>query len=318
MDPEKRPRLADIVLSDEAINWLVKLNSGQATEADYSAFAAWRALSEQHELAAQEAEAIWQGVGTAGDKARQLERKDARAKLTRRSVLGGGALAITGFALVKTGVIGPRLFADYTTAIGEQRSVSLPDGSRVLMNASSALSVDFNDHQRGLELIEGQATFTAARDVVRPFIVKAANGEARAIGTVFDIDVRRADVAVTVLEGVVAISTDANPSASVMAKADQRVCYAAHGLPAAAEGIDADVETAWRRGKLIFNRRPLADVAADIERYRRDRIVIIGEQLRSLDVTGVFDLSNPEAILRTIEETLPVRIVRMPLVTVLY
>ncbi len=100
---------------------------------------------------------------------------------------------------------------------------------------------------------------------------------------------------------------------------DCGVCvrYRARGMPFAAEQIDANAETAWRRGKLIFNRRPLGDVVADIERYRRGKIVVVRNDLDSLEVTGVFDLADPEALLRVIEDTLPVRIARLPFVTII-
>jgi transmembrane sensor len=121
---------------------------------------------------------------------------------------------------------------------------------------------------------------------------------------------------VTVVEGVVAITTDQAPD-PVVARVDQRVRYLPRGRPSAPEAANADIETAWRRGKLIFNRRLLADVVADIERYRRGRIVLVGDELRSLEVTGVFDLNDPEAILRTIEDTLPVQMTRLPFVTII-
>jgi transmembrane sensor len=306
---------ADIALSDAAIDWLVRLKSGQATVDDHAAFAAWREQTVEHELAAREAEAIWHGVGVAGGRAKSLERKARRAKVTRRAVLGGGTLAVAGFVLARSGVVGPRLFADYATDVGEQRTVALADGSSVFLNANSALSVKFGLEERRLSLLEGQATFTVAHDATRPFVVEAGDGQTRAVGTVFDIDIRADKAVVTVVEGVVAITTDQAPD-PVVARVDQRVYYLPHGRPSAPEAANADIETARRRGKLIFNRRPLADEVADIERYRRGRIVLVGDGLRSLEVTGVFDLNDPEAILHTIEDTLPVQMTRLPFVTI--
>lgn len=312
----KQQHESDIALSDAAIDWLVRLKSGHATADDRAAFAAWREQSTEHELAAREAETVWHGVGVAGDRARTLEQKERRAKVTRRAVLGGGTLAAVGFVVARSGVIGPRLFADYVTEVGEQRTVGLADGSSVFLNADSAFSVKFSAHERRLSLLEGQAAFTVAHDTARPFIVGAGDGQTRAVGTVFDVDIRSDEVIVTVVEGVVAITTDQAPD-PVVARVDQRVHYLPRGRPSAPEAANADIETAWRRGKLIFNRRPLADVVADIERYRRGRIVLVGDGLRSLEVTGVFDLNDPEAILRTIEDTLPVRMTRLPFVTII-
>lgn len=306
----------DIALSDAAIEWLVKLKSGRATRDDEAEFQRWRAQSPEHEAAAREAETLWYGVGLAGNEVRAAERKRARARLTRRTLLGGGVLLVAGAGLRVSGIVGPRLFADYVTAVGEQRTVALADGSTATLNGYTALSVKFTDTQRSLTLHEGQATLTVAPDARRPFLVDANGGETRALGTVFDIDIRPTETAVTVLEGRVSVSTDAN-SADVSLTADQRVRYVPHGSPSAIEAVDADAETAWRRGKLIFNSRPLADVIAELERHRRGTIVIASPSLRSLAVTGVFDTSDPEAILTTIEETLPVTVTRLPLVTVL-
>ncbi|WP_292618181.1 FecR family protein [Nitrobacter sp. 62-23] len=316
MRPDNERQKADIALSDAAIDWLVRLKSGRATADDHAAFAAWRGQSAEHEVAACEAESIWHGVGVAGDRAKRLDRKARRARVTRRAVLGGGTLAVAGFTLAKSGVIGPRLLADYATDVGEQRTVALADGSSVFLNARSALSVKFGAAERRLSLLEGQATFAVAHDAARPFIVEAGDGQTRAVGTVFDIDIRADEAIVTVVEGVVAITTDEAPD-PVVARVDQRVRYLKRGRPSAPEAANADIETAWRRGKLIFNRRPLADVVADIERYRRGQIVLVGDGLRSLEVTGVFDLNDPEAILRTIEDSLPVRMTRLPFVTII-
>lgn len=308
----------DVALSDEAIDWLVALNSGRATDQDRASFAEWRTRSAAHELAAQEAEAVWQGVGIAGDRARMSERKAPRAKLTRRAVLGGGVLVAGGWALGQSGALNFRSFADHATGTGERRTVILPDGSSVLLNASTALSVDFGESERALRLLAGEATFNVSRDAARPFVVEAGGGRTRAVGTAFNIDIRPGETVVTVLEGVVEVTSAASTTDAVVVRADQRVRYAASGRPSGLHAVDADMETAWRRGKLIFNRRPLGDVVAEIERYRDGTIVIAGIGLRTLEVTGVFDLDDPEAILTTIEETLPVRVRRLPFVTVLH
>lgn len=305
---------SDTALSDEAIDWLVRLNSGRATEDDHAAFADWRRTSEKHDLAAQEAETIWHGVGLAVTSVRSADRK---AKVTRRTVLGGVLLAGGGMALARSGAIGPHLLADHVTGVGEQRTVLLDDGSLVFLDGGTALSVDMDARERRLRIHGGEAVFTVAHDAARPFIVAAGSGWTRAIGTVFDVDVRPGEVVVTVVEGAVGISTEAAPSSPVTATADQQVRYRASSRPSVPETIDAEVETAWRRGKLIFDRRPLGDVVAQLGRHRNGRIVIVSDQLRSLEVTGVFDMANPEAVLGAIEATLPVRITRLPLVTLI-
>lgn len=304
----------DTLLSDEAIEWLVRLSSGRASDADHSAFVLWRQQSTDHEYAAQEAEALWQGIGIAGKQVRRAERK---ATITRRAMMGGTMMLAGGVVLERTGLIGSHLFADHVTGIGQQKTIELADGSSAFLNADTALSVDYRRESRLLQLFRGQATFRVARDAARPFIVEAGGGRTQAIGTAFDVRYQSRDVVVTVLSGVVNVSTDAAPLDMVRAEVDQSVHYTPSGRPSAPEAVDAYMETAWQRGKLIFNRRKLGDVVAEIERYRSGTIVITSEELRELEVTGAFDLNEPEAMLDTIENTLPVRITRLPLVTII-
>lgn len=311
---DRRP---DTALSDEAIEWIVRLNSGHASEADRQAFGQWRALSADHALAAQEAEAVWHGIGAAGSEARKAADGARLQRVTRRAVVAALVAGGTGLAVERSGLIPPRLWADHVTGTGEQRSVALPDGSSVMLNAASALSVDYTDGRRRLVLYEGQAAFTVARDPDRPFVVEADGGQTRALGTVFDVDIRSSEVVVTVIEGVVAVASDAAPQDGVTVRADQRASYRPHGAVSPVEIADGAAASAWRRGKLIFNRRPLGDVVAEIERHRPGLIVIANPALRKLDVTGVFELGDPDAILNTMEQTLPVRVTRLPLVTIL-
>lgn len=315
MDSENGQSEADTALSDEAIEWLVKLHSGSADASDHADFAAWRTQSAEHELAAQEAEAVWHGVGVAGDEARKDERDARRRKHTRRTVLGLAVLGATGAIAVRSGLIGPHLFADHVTGVGEQRTVLLADGSTVLLNAGTALSVDYDGSERRIALYRGQAVFTVADDPNRLFVVTARQGETRAIGTVFDVDMRERDVAVTVLDGAVEVSTQGEP---IVVGADQQSLYLGAGPPSPPQPIDAEAETAWRRGKLIVNARPLGDVVAAIERYRSGPIVIASSRARSLNVTSVFELNDPELMLLTIEATLPVTVTRLPFVTLIH
>jgi len=307
----------DEALSDQAIEWVVRLHSGHATQAERETFAKWRRSDPQHEAAAREAETIWNGLGTAGHKVRRNERANARAKISRRALLGVASIGLIGGGLVQTGLLRLTFLADYSTGIGEQKTIALSDGSTIQMNARSALSVNFDGMQRLVSLFEGQATFSVAHDAARPFLVAAADGQTKAIGTIFDVDIRPQEVAVTVLDGTVSVTTKMVANHPVAAGLNQRVRYTDDGRILPAEEVDADIETAWRRGKLVFNNRRLAEVVAEVERYRRGKIVLVGPSLQQLSVTGLFDLTDPESVLTTIRQTLPVQITELPLVTII-
>jgi transmembrane sensor len=113
----------------------------------------------------------------------------------------------------------------YSTQVGEQRSLRLPDGSTVELNSRSRLRVQFSRSLRVVELIEGQALFHVAKNPARPFIVRSAQTSVRAVGTRFDVYKRPSRTVVTVLEGSVAVSGgfagDLAPSAGEDASSDR-------------------------------------------------------------------------------------------------
>jgi transmembrane sensor len=103
---------------------------------------------------------------------------------------------------------GPRHFE---TGIGEQRDVLLADGSRIALNTDTALTMHYSAGSRRIELQRGEALFTVKHDAARPFDVAAGKTLTRALGTEFNVDMRRSNVTVSVLEGSVRVS--APPSA---------------------------------------------------------------------------------------------------------
>ena len=206
------------------------------------------------------------------------------------------------------------LYADHATGVGGRKRVALADGTVVILNTATAVSVDYSGKERRVVLHDGEALFEVAKDANRPFIVVAGDVEVRAVGTAFVVRLKDACEHVTVSEGTVEVKIGSRPAIKV--EAGQRLGVG-EGDRFKLRTVDIDAATAWQRGKLIFNRRPLDSVVTELQRYRAGRIVVLGERLKALEVTGVFDLDDTDRILRTIEETTKARIVNMPLLTVI-
>lgn len=302
---------------DQAIDWLVLLHSGHADAGDRGAFARWRAADPAHEAAACAAEALWADVGAtrAAAQVRPVRHGGLWRGGMRRAVMAGALAASVVLALA--GGIAPvsRLFADHATAIGESRRVVLPDGSVAVLNTASALSVAYSASARRVALLDGEAVFEVAKDAARPFVVEAGGGSALAVGTVYGVRLRDGGAGVTVAEGVVVVTAPDGTARRLAA--GQRAEYGP-GPVSPAHGVDAGSESAWMRGKLIFNRRPLGDVMSEVERYHHGRIVVADRALRQLEVTGVFDLADADGVLRSVQQSLDVQVLRLPLLTVLY
>lgn len=313
-------------LSDAAIDWMVRLSSGKATAEDRLSFARWRGLSPEHEAAALQAEALMRDVGaTRQADAMRLGARPVPAPpalrangrpMRRRLLLGGAAAATVAAVAIGLDALGPMasLYADHSTRVGQRRKVELADGSTVMLNTATALSVDFTDERRQIVLYGGEAVFDVAKDPNRPFTVVSGDTRTRAVGTVFAVKHTGTCADVVVSEGTVEVRIGANPP--IRLDAGQRIDVSGRRRPEAV-AVDADQAMAWQRGKLIFNRRRLESVVAELERYRRGRIVILGEQAKDLRVTGVFELDDPDRLLLALQDATHVRISQLPLLTVI-
>jgi transmembrane sensor len=187
------------------------------------------------------------------------------------------------------------------TGVAETRIITLPDGSRVQLNARSAIAVDYAHDARRVSLLRGEAFFNVAPDASRPFSVSAGDGVVTALGTAFDVATEAGRTEVTVTEHRVRIS---GGGPNVLVDAGSQTAFGPGVAAAPPYPVDIDEVTAWRRGKLIFEDRPLAEVMAALGKYHRGVFLILGEAARKRRVTGVFEASDPIGAVRIIERSL--------------
>lgn len=313
-------------VKDAATAWFVRLRDEAASDGDRAAFEAWREADPAHAEAYREIERLWAGLdridrradgrnGANGTQAAMAGPVSPRAspptspsrrRALRRMAVAASVAVVAGAGAY--GLTGPGRFADHRTGPGEQRRIVLADGSSAHLNTATALSLDLTADSRRVTLHTGEAHFEVARDAARPFVVDAAIGRIEALGTAFSVRRREGAVEVIVTEGKVAVS-DHGQGAAVVA-VGQGVRVTDTGV-AAVTGADAATALAWRRGRLVFDNRPLGEVLGELARYRRGRIVILDGAVEALPVTGSFAVADTDATLETIARTLPVRLRRL-------
>jgi transmembrane sensor len=155
---------------------------------------------------------------------------------------------------------------EYLTGVGERRSVTLPDGSEVILAPASRLSVGpgYGKAARPLSL-EGRAWFVVTHDVNRPFRVATANAVIEDLGTEFEVNAAGGLVHVVVAAGAVAIHRDGAPPLTL--GAGDLATVGLQGEPQVRHAMAVDRLTSWRGGTLDFVDRPLREVAAELERW---------------------------------------------------
>ena len=221
-----------------------------------------------------------------------------------KPMLGMAASLLLMFSLFYS--LMPAYFADYQTATGALRTLALSDGSQIIMNSDTALSVNYTDNLRQITLYQGEAYFDVAADRARPFDVKTRAGNVRALGTEFDIKNRNEHVAITVFEHAVRVSLNNGDVVENLATG-QQVVFTENSFSKTRD-VSLSAVKSWLKQRLVFQDKPLSEVVSELNHYRAGTIIILGSKLKTLSVTGVFDTDNTNIALNTIEQSLPVSI----------
>jgi transmembrane sensor len=197
------------------------------------------------------------------------------------------------------------LRSDHYAGTGETRIVALEDGSRVQLDARSAIALRYCAAERRVELIAGEAWFEVAPDVRRPFVVAAAGGEIRALGTAFDVAVDASGARVAVAEHSVRVTSGGT---DVVVAEGERSAYRADAAASRPEPMKSAWVGAWRRGKLIVENAPLRDVISALGRHHHGFVACMSEAICARTVTGVFGTQDPLQSLEALETALGLRL----------
>lgn len=288
----------------EAAAWLARLRSEERTAEDEQGFRAWLAESEAHRAAFEVTNSVFEMAGAAqrGPPRTQVPR------VTRRHVLR------TGVGLAAASLAGITLYlrsgTTYATEIGEQRDVSLEDGTRVRLDTNSEIHVSMNEKRRRVQLRRGRAHFEVADDPTRPFQVVARDQLVTASRGEFDVS--RDGVLVSVLPqaGPVQVASESSAAANATPRTivpGKLVVFAEDKLVSEAQP-EMKNAVAWRYGRLALFEEPLAEAVAQMNRYTRRPIVILDAEIAQLRISGNYSVGDAQAFATSISVLLPVEV----------
>lgn len=320
----------------QASAWFAQADCGDLSAEDDARLARWLVADPIHARAFSRAEAIWDGMGRVGVLACASEQADlnnrpaihrpaagtssARPPVWRQHVATRQSLRIANKTKWRAGVgfaaclalmmlysddISVQLEADAMTQTGEQSTVHLPDGSLATLNTDSAIA--FDKSGRNIRLLRGEAVFEVQADAGHPFSVVAGNSTITALGTRFIV--RRTDEAVRVFVTLHSVELKAGGQSAIVGEgegASYNVAGAGQLRSIASSGADA-----WTRGRIRFVNRPLREVIAELARYHRGYIGLVGGGLADRPVSGSFDIDDPVKALDTIEQSLGIGSTRL-------
>ena len=319
-------------IAAEAAVWIARLHGPSRSPQMERDFRAWQARSAAHRRAFEATTDMWEAVPRI-NLSDVYAGMSARSSWSRRGWAGGGDRwrlkgqrwpLLVALPLIVLAVAGYLRFSAggdlYATKIGDQHRITLDDGSRMTLNTDTRVRVKFGADKRDVDVLQGEALFEVAKDARRPFIVHAGASEVVAVGTVFSVRLAAggdhlADaLAVTLVEGKVVVRPDPSawtaglaPAEPVQMNAGDRVrlagTSATQGGPPK-EQLDRpriDQLLAWKRNEAEFDDVSLADAAAEMNRYSRTPIVLMGDAaLSQLRISGRFHTGDSAGFARNV------------------
>jgi transmembrane sensor len=300
-----------------------------------AAFEAWLRQDARHRRAFEDFSKVWRTLDGLAEGKRDTKlavvTEAARwppAHLSPRWWLGAAAALLVGVFAATPWVREGSEIQTFSTAVGQQRDVTLADGSTVSLNTNSIVETDLSRRIRQIYLRKGEAHFRVAHDRSRPFLVHAGDAVVRAVGTEFEVRLLADQhVDIVVNEGRVEVQAtpagsgpDAAATPSRRPVAGRRAVSAGERLSTASADYSVKAvtpeqlasEMAWREGAIIFDGEPLADAVAEIERYTDARIVVSDPDTAALRVGGRFRTDDVQDFLQGLQSALPIAIRRAP------
>lgn len=301
-------------LNAAAAQWLARQQRQDFTPANAEELERWLQDDPANAVAYARAEQAW-------ERARRLQTAPqpalARSPIApwwpvRRMV----AAAFLVFAALGAGLWWAALRTDvYMTGIGERRTIALADGSRIDLNTTTRIDVDYSDDRRVVHLLSGEALFDVAKDG-RPFIVAGGGAVVRALGTAFNVRLRDQVVEVTVAEGIVAVGEDA-AGGEARTPPPSRISAGSAAVvgPGAVTRLTLEQDVvrrrlAWRDGVIELKGETLEQAVEEFNRYRSAKLVVADPRVASIRVGGRFKVDEADKFLSAVQAGFPVRLVQ--------
>jgi len=211
----------------------------------------------------------------------------------------------------------------YTTNIGEKSTITLIDGSELILNTNSAIKTMFTEHERHIYLERGEINVQVAHDKNRPLFVHAGDNIVEAIGTEFNLEIIDGQkIELIVTEGKVLVTVKEHPTSDLlkvensksnivtnhnkltitMVEGDKIILGSDDEKVEHITAEDIKVNLSWRGGNLFFRGESLEKIIEEIERYTQVEFEIFDEDLKRIRVAGLFKAGDVKGLLETLEK----------------
>lgn len=316
-----------------AAQWLQKRDGEDWTADDEIRCNEWLDADTHHRVAYLRVEAAWRemnrlqalGAGYPRGTVPAPDQLTGRGPLSRRRPQGHARRAMFFGSLAASLVLAITfavyfsadyfLGTEYSTQTGAVTTVPLKDGTNVVLSTASRIRVQLKEHERHIDLTQGEVFFEVAHDITRPFIVQAGDQRITAVGTKFSVRRDGDDVRVVVTEGKVRMES---PEHSAPGAQKALLLTAGTVATSGAAGVhleqlapdEAEEQLSWRQGFVVFHETTLADAVAEFNRYNDRKIVIKDPKLAAIQLSGKFRATNIDTLVSLLERTYGIHVIQ--------
>lgn len=323
MSPQPTPAPIGETPKQAAARWFARRRSGAMTAQELRELEVWLAQDPAHAQAYDHLARLWGGAETVRNdpEVMQMRETAARAQALRRWRAAAAIAAclvlvcLGGAGFVNWATAGrdasPELVAagehqEFRTSVGQTATVTLSDGSAVTLDSNSIVRTRSTWNRRYVELARGRAFFRVAKQPTRPFVVLANGRTVTALGTSFEVSVERGRFEVTLVTGKVRVEQPKKdpedtsaPRTAMLRPGTQLVAPQEGGWQVA--NVDITRETSWVEGLLRFRDEPMGQVAAELNRYSRKKVIIDDPALAARPIQGAFAAGDVDEFVRAAE-----------------
>ncbi len=305
------------------IELLTKYLAGETDTAEESSVKEWIDRSDKNRAAFEEFHKIWNTLGTTSanqhiniDKEwNYLQSKIGKSGIPAKRhslavIVRIAAIIVIVFSLAFVGI---QYFTQerVTTQLAETTEISLPDGSKVTLNAGSRLRYknNFGKKDRVLSL-QGEAYFEVEKNKEKPFIIELRRAEVKVLGTSFNVKAYSGmeNIEVTVAEGKVSVYDKKQPQKKVIAVAGEKAEYIKHQkVIKKTENFDRNYNS-WKTRSIIFENDSLQTIITTLSNVYHKSIVLRNPEIKDCTVTTSFENKDLKTVFEVLESTLDITV----------
>lgn len=314
---------------DQASLWIARMDR-ELSAAEQQELAQWLAASDQHRSVLFEMATLWDKMDSLARLA-DLFQAPAAKPAHKPRFYGAIAASFALLALVVGWNLSPQAQQQlmallpaheqvvdgvYETAVGEHSNVNLPDGSQLVLNTNSRVTVKYSDSHRLFLLERGEINIDVAHDKNRPLSVMAGNKVVQAVGTAFNVRIHNDnEVALLVTDGKVLVAKKTvqqtidkivgerlPATAMAVSKGEQVVLGSQQEAIAKVDDNDIVAALSWRQGNLVFRGETLEQALIEINRYTSVKFEVVDEKIKQERIAGLFKAGDVDGLLAALEQ----------------